>query len=384
MKKINVILLIFMLLAQSLLSTGCWNYREIDKMAIAAGVAVDKGTKLRYLMTVEMIKVGAGKDIEMTAENVSSEGDTLFDAIRNIISLSGKKLYFGHAQVIIFSKDIAQEGIHKVIDWYKRDAETREDVKMLISKEATAKEIFSGEGLTERVKSITLSYILDNEVSLSKAPKLDITKYDIQYYTKGAAGILPAVSLRKMEGRLLPEIMGTAVIKNDKLIGFLSGEETKYLLFIKNEIKGGLLNEKINLRQENEMTTLEIFESKTKIKPELNNRDIKMDIKLKTTVAIDEIEGKVNLIDEAGTEKVKKIYEKRLEGKIVQLIQKMQKEYDADIFGFGTEIHRSMPRKWKKIENNWDELFKKLKVSVTSEINIKNSGVINKPLEESE
>ena len=56
-----------------------------------------------------------------------------------MITLSGKKLYWSHATVIILSKEIASEGILKVIDFYNRDAEAREDIHLVISKEATAK-----------------------------------------------------------------------------------------------------------------------------------------------------------------------------------------------------------------------------------------------------
>ncbi len=384
MRKIKIILLLLILLIAILPSTGCWNYKEIDKMAIVAGVAIDKGNNQRYLLTAEIIKVSGGKDAEMSSENISSEGDTLFDAIRNIISLSGKKLYWGHSQVIIYSKDVAKEGVHKVIDWYKRDAETREDVKILISDQATAREIFAGEGFAEKIKSIVLANILDNQVSLSKAANLDITKYDIQYNVKGAAGILPVVKLKKVEGTLIPEIIGTAIIKNDRLAGFLNGDETKNLLFVRDEIKGGLLIESIKSKRGSSMISLEIFKNKTKIKPEINSKEIKMNINIKTTVAIDEIQGKENLIDEEGVKKVKQKSEKDLEKGIVMLIQKMQKEYGADIFGFNTSIYQSYPKEWKKLEKNWDELFRELKVNVKSEINIKNSGVINKPLEESE
>lgn len=384
MNKIKIAIFMLILSISAMLFSGCWNYREIDKMSIVAGVSVDKGKNQRYLLTAEIIKIGAGRDSEMLSQNISSEGETLFDAIRNIISISGKKLYWGHAQVIIFSKDIAKEGIYEVIDWYKRDAETREDVKMLISQEATAREIFRGQGVTENIKSIILANILDNQASLSKAAKLDITKYDIQYYAKGASGILPTVKLKETEGKLIPEIIGTAIIKDDKLVGFLDGDDTKYLLFIRDEIKGGLLIENSRDLQNKSLISLEIFKNKTKIIPEINGKEIKMHIKIATTVAIDEIESKENLIDEEGVKKVKKKSEKNLEKDVVMLIQKMQREYNADIFGFSMLIEQNIPNEWDKIKNNWDELFKKVKVNVKAEINIKNSGVTNKPQEGSE
>ena len=41
MNKINKIKLIFILMI-IILSTGCWNYRELNKMAIVSGIGIDK------------------------------------------------------------------------------------------------------------------------------------------------------------------------------------------------------------------------------------------------------------------------------------------------------------------------------------------------------
>ena len=38
-----------------------------------------------------------------------------------------------------------------------------------------------------------------------------------------------------------PEANGIAVFKKDKLLGYLSSEETKYFLMATDEVKGGLL-----------------------------------------------------------------------------------------------------------------------------------------------
>jgi len=116
MKKIKIILLLFTILMNSILTTGCWNYREVDKLLIVAGVAVDKGVKYPFKVTAEIILISSGKDQKMTSKTISAEGTTMFDAVRNIISISGKKLYWSHSKVVIISKEIASEGVTKVID----------------------------------------------------------------------------------------------------------------------------------------------------------------------------------------------------------------------------------------------------------------------------
>lgn len=382
MKKIRIVLLIFIILVNSIFTTGCWNYREVDEFSIVAGVAVDKGIKNRFQITVEIIQISGGKDTKTTSKTITTEGKTIFDAARNMIALSGKRLYWAHTKVIILSKKVANEGVIKAIEWYNRDAETREGVHMLVSERESAKEILDARGSGEDIMSFSLDEMIKNQVSLSKAPIVDILKFDIESKNKGSSAIIPAVNLKQIDGKIAPEIVGTAIIKKDKLVGFLNAEETKDLIFIRNEIKGGLL---IELMQEKDVLTsvsLEIFKNKTKVKPVVDGKDIEINLNVNTTVAIDEINGTGNFFDEEGKMKLEQSAGNTLKKRIESLIEKMQLKYDADIFGFGARLWEDEPQVWNSVGNNWEEVFKHLKVNVKTDVHIRNSAILSKSLEE--
>ena len=384
MKKIRITLLLLIILINAIFVTGCWNYREVEKLAIGAGVAVDKGTNGQYKVTAEIVKISRGKDTKTTSETITMEGKTMFDAVRNGISLSGKRFYWSHTKVIILSKEIASEGVIKVIDWYNRDSETRADVHILISQGDSAEEIFSGQAVTEDIKSFVLDEMLKNQVSLSKAPIIDILQFDNDLEAKGISAIAPAVSLKQIDGKMLPHIMGTAIFKKDKLVGFLNGEETKNLIFIRNKVKGGLL---VEGTQGNDVTTpvsLEIFKSKTKVTPVVDDEDIRINLDIYTAVAIDEIDGTENLIDDKGRKKLEQNAEKALKERIESLIEKIQSEYDVDIFGFGAKLREDKIKVWNRVSSDWDETFKNLEVNVITKVHIQNSAMLSKPLEEGE
>ena len=381
MKKIRIALLTFIVLMNLVFATGCWNYREVDEFSIVTGVAVDKGIENQFQMTVEIVQISSGKDTKMTSKTITVEGKTMFDAARNLISLSGKRLYWSHAKVLILSKEIASEGVTKIIEWYTRDAETREEVNILISEEESAKAIFDAQGTTEDVKSFVLGEIIKNQASLSKAPITDILKFDIESKTKGISTVIPAISLKKTDGKMIPQIMGTAIIKNDKLVGFLNGEETKDLIFIRNEVRGGLLVEEMQTKDEPTLVSLEIFKSKTKVTPVVDNKDIKINLDIDTIAAIDEIGGAENFIDDEGRMKLEQSAENTLEKRIESLINKIKLEYDADIFGFGAKLWEDKAQVWNNVGNNWEEIFKDLRVNVKARVHIKNSAVLSKSFE---
>jgi spore germination protein KC len=384
MKKIRITLLTLIIFINTIFTSGCWNYREIDKLAIVAGIAVDKGTNGQYKITAEIVKISGGKESKTTSETIAMEGKTMFDAIRNGISLTGKRLYWSHSKVVILSKEIASEGVIKVIDWYNRDSETREDAHLLISQGDSAEEIFSGQAATEDIKSFVLEEMIKNQESLSKAPIIQILQFNNNLEAEGISAIAPAVALKQIDGKISPHIMGTAIFKKDKLVGFLNGEETKDLIFIKNEVKGGLL---IEGTQGNDVTTpvsLEIFKSKTKVTPVVDDKEIRINLSIYTAVAIDEIDGPENFIDDEGRKKLEQSAEKVLKERIEALIEKIQSEYDVDIFGFGAKLREDKIKVWNRVSSDWEETFKNLEVNVITKVHIQNSAMLSKPLEEGE
>lgn len=351
-------------------------------MSIVAGVAVDKGTKDQFQITVEIVQITPGKQSKMASKIITGEGKSMFDAARNIIALNGKRLYWSHTKVIIVSHQIASEDLTKVIDWYNRDTETREDVYMLISQRNSAKEIFNELNYTEQIKSFALNEMIQNQKSLSKAPITDIMKFDIESTAKGISAVIPLVNIGETNGKAVPQVMGAAIIKKDKMVGFLNPEETQALLFIRNEVKGGILNVETQESEASKVVSLEIFKNKTKIKPVIDGKDIKINLEIDTTTAIDEVQGSESFIDDEERKKLEKFAESNLKKRIETTISKVQGEYDVDIFGFGAKLRENKIQVWNSVDDNWNEIFKHLKVNVKTSIHIKNSASLSKNIKE--
>jgi spore germination protein KC len=80
-------ILILLIISSILLLSGCWNYREIERLAIVSGLAVDKDENSgEYLLTTEIVDVKEtmGKTT-LTSKKIDSKGKTILDAIRNMI-----------------------------------------------------------------------------------------------------------------------------------------------------------------------------------------------------------------------------------------------------------------------------------------------------------
>lgn len=381
MKKSRRGLAVLLIASAILFQAGCWNYREVDEVAIVAGVAVDEGTVGKYKLTVEIMHIEGGRDAKVLSRVVSVEGKSMFDAVRNIISESGQRLYWSHSKAIIISQEVAKKGVAKIIDWYNRDAETRATVNIFVSGRKTAGEIFAAASITEDLKSIEIQKMMESEKSLSRAPETEIWKFTNDIEGEGIEPVVPVISYDTEDGGKNIKIEGTAVFRNDELIGFIDGENTEDMLFIQNKIKGGVLTQ-IEPGQEGDCAvTLEIFNNATKVKPVTYNGKIEINIETKTEVAIDEIEGSENFIEDAERKKLEADTEKALKDRLEKTIKKVQSEYGLDIFGFGAKIRQDKPDLWDKVGSNWNETFAGLKVNVNTKIHIRNSGMTSKTIE---
>lgn len=364
------------------LFNGCWNYREINRLSIVSGFAIDKNqSNDKYILTAEIASfMTGGKEAEIKGKTVESEGETVFEAIRSMLQLSGHRLYWGHSKIVVVSEEIAGEGMSKVLDLIYRDAEVRTDMYVLVSKGKTAKEVFLQQGITSALAGYEVMEMLASQKNAGKAPSTKIYQYIGAISNKMAAGVLPSIELKSIEGKMTSILTGTAVFKNDKLIGYLDSDETMLLMFvIKQFDKGTIVQKEFSNGQEHKIT-LEVFETKTKITPKYESEKLSMDIKVNIEASIGELETTENFIEEAKYKKLEKDTAAALQEKIKSIIKKVQNEFDADIFDFQKYIKANKPSVWNSIEGDWDEVFNKLPVDVEVKVKFRNSGLASKPI----
>jgi len=381
--KIRGFILCIFLMSLNVLQTGCWNYHDIEKFSIVSGFAIDKNDEgNKYLLTIEVIDFEmSGREAKEVSKLIDSEGNTIFDAVRNIINITGKKLYWAHANVVVIGEEVAKEGISPAIDLISRDAEMREEMYIVVSKEKTAKEILSKETMTSEMRSLEISQMLNGQKSLANSPIIQVYDFMGKIEGEGISAVLPAVCIEKNREKLTAKLVGTAIFKSDKLVGFLNSEETKYFLFARNEIDKGLLTLKEQPQSKVNDVSLEIYKSKTNVKPVYSDGKLSIQMNIKTDVSIGEITSSVDYIMLKNNEKLKADAEDFLKKSVESLIRKVQNEYETDIFGFGMIVKADLPRVWREVQPNLDSIYKKLEVKVNANVNIRNSALSSKIIE---
>lgn len=380
MRSMKITLLALLICLCTCILSGCWDYKEVEKLEIVSGVAIDKTKEDQVIVTAEIVDIQQDqKQSRLKSVYIQAAGKTFFDAARAMIGIQGKKLYWSHAKVVIISEDIAKEGMGRVIDFINRNAELRSDMWILLSRERTASDIFNA---SHQLESI-LSYQIDNAMraqdSISKYPNVELYELVDKLESKETATTIPTIRLIKINGYTTPYVTGAAILEKDKLIGYLSEAEAKSLLWLEDKLMGGVFVVP-DVDEKGTEVTLEIKKSKTKLKPEVINGKLNIRIDLTVDVDIGEIMGSGDFISETGRTILKKAAERQIKEDLSKLIEKAQKEYKTDFLGFGVKVSRFMPEVWKSIESQWNEFFTEMETSINVNLRIRGSSIARKPI----
>lgn len=382
MNKKIILTIIFISIV--IILVGCWNYKEINDVSIVTGIAIDyDADKDLYIITTEIIKTaGSTQEERMSGTTFVSKGASIFDAIRNMIINTGKKLYWSDAAVVIVSQDIASQGIIPALDILIRGLEIRSDIWLLVSKEKTAGEILDTRTLKiHRIVSYHIEDIMKNENSISKYYGMPVWRFVKDLYSDGISPACPGIEIVNVNNTDILQVKDTCVFKGDRFVGWLDENETKYFLWVIGNLENGLFNLEFKEPDLPDKLSLEIVDSKTKKDAvyEDGNLIVKINIKVDATIA--ELSGNYDFSKPEKKSTLENLTAEQIKKDILIVIEKVQKEYKSDIFGFRALIKRKLPELWRgKIEPNWDYYYNSLNTQVNVKVTIKGSASTSKPI----
>jgi spore germination protein KC len=392
MSKFKAICLLMIL---SLLLSGCWSKRELNELAIVAALGIDKVDN-ELDITVQVVDPGEISSKQPTSGRspvitYHSRGKTVFEAIRKMTTLTARKLYFSHLQIVVLGDELAKEGIGKPLDLISRDHEFRNDFDVIVALDSTAEEVLNVLTPIEKVPAnkmlnslktsektwgTTQSIKIDELINTLNNKETSVVISAIEIHGDKSAG-KDQSNVKKSKASVILKYAGLAVFKEDKFIGLLSEDDSRSLGFLKDKIdstieilacpKGGTLS-------------TEITHSKTKIKGKFKNGSPKINVSIDVNQNVGEVECNIDLTKEKSIHLVNKKTEELIKKRIEETIKTVQQDYRVDIFGFGAALHRSNPKEWKKIKKDWLTIFQELPVKVEVHVNTQGLGTMENSL----
>lgn len=388
----------FVLLILSLFLTGCWDRRELNELGIALALGIDK-VEDEYQVTAQVVvpseisaKASTGRSPVILFQ---ASGETVYEALRKITKSSPRKIYPGHLRMLVIGEDLAKEGIGESLEFLSRDWELRSDFYVVIAKDLTAEEVLNVTTTLEAIPANKMFNTLRaSEKAWAATHAVILDKLITDLTNEGKEAVLTGIlvtgnqeigtSKQNVES-ITPEARivydELAVFKKDKLVGWLTERESKGYNGIVNEVQNTVTP--ISCPEEGK-ATIEIIQFDSKVKGKINKGKPEVDVNIKIKGNIGEVECQINLSEQKSIVELEKITEKRVKETINMTIESVQKQYESDIFGFGEAIHRSNPKEWKKMKEQWrDEGFSELSANVKVDVKLQHTGtVINSYLED--
>ncbi|MFJ5788589.1 Ger(x)C family spore germination protein [Lysinibacillus sp. NPDC093197] len=387
--------MIFLLLILTLLLSGCWSKRELNELAIVVALGIDKIDD-EYEVSIQVVDTS-----EISSKQPSSgrspvvtyhaKGKSVFEAIRRMTTLTPRRPYFSHLQMVVIGEKLAEVGINEPLDFIARDHEFRNDFDVIISHGSTAKEVLNvltpiekmpankllnSIKVSEKAWGSTLSVTTDELLNTlsSKEKSAVLTAVEIQGDTK--LGI-DQTNVERIKTPVILKYAGIAVFKEDRLEGMLSEEESISFNFLNNKIGSTIVV--LACPNKGDLST-EITQSKAKIKGAFEKGVPKISIKIDVTQNIGEVNCAINLTQNKTIRYINKKTAEQIKEQTKKTLDIIQKNYKLDILGFGEALNREDPKKWKEIQKEWSTIYPEVAVDIKVNIITQGLGTIQNSL----
>ena len=237
------------------LLTGCWNYRELNQLAISTAIAVDKTEDGKYEVSVLISNAKksqvSSKEGESQTIVYSDTGHTISEAIRNINLQLSRDVYIGHLTVIVINEEIAEEGMYPIMDYFLRDPESVKRFFLIIARDTKAADViatlspleaFPAQNIYFNIKAATNSQAISPSVTYSKfveniiTPGIEPTAPSI-IIEGDAKDAQNSDSLQQSIPEAVIKLDTVAIFKDDRLLGYANEKESRGINVINGKVE---------------------------------------------------------------------------------------------------------------------------------------------------
>lgn len=385
------------LILLTLFQTGCWDMREINEIGIVEAVGIDFSSDAnKYVITVQVVNPEESDSSNKKGGSSgsfwvgSAEGSTIFEAVRNLGRISSRRITWSHNSFVILGESFVENDITPAIDFFTHNPELRMKTTVAVSK-GNAKEYIASKAGLENLTGISLANMGRFSVLPAVSIKSEMLTLNSEFSSDYSQLLIMGVNFRKS---VLPSdnntivLEGAAVFKKNKMIGWLSPEETRGLAWVLNNNKG---------------TVVTLFDINTAVDSNIQHKNVSIEtknVKTKVTSKIKDgipyitisIKGNGNIVEQDGTTKLsitefEKGIEASLNKEITREIEigvdKVQKYYESDVLGFAQTVRVQNNDAWQGgLKDEWQKTFPLIPVKIDVYISVNSNTVKQQPLKE--
>ncbi len=426
MRKVSKVIILLITFVYIL--TGCTtDSKNIDDQAYAIMVGIDKGVENKIRVTVQFPTYkgggngsssgagggGGGKNEEKESGQVDGtivttvECSTVLEGINLLSTSTSRYISLFHCKAIIFSEQLAHDGLNFYLSDFARFRETRRIATIGVCRGTAEEYIKENKTLIGENISRSIELLFSQSKYSGLFPIMGFTKFyksTISPYSQAYSLYMGINNFKNLEndkkvkdpplkneepyypgevpkkGNIKQEIIGTAVFNGDKLTGTLNAVETRYFLMVVNEFKHGILT--IEDKKHPEMAIP--FDLRPGRKPDIKVRFDKsipvIDINLNIEADLVGIQSGMNYESIDQIKKLNGQLKGYIQDGVQKTVEKVQKQMGTDIFGFGYYAANKFFTINDFEKYNWLSHFIDAKINVVVHTNIRRTGLMAESL----
>ena len=378
---------------------------NIDDLAYIIAVGIDKDEDEELSITFQMSlpsdskssnesSSSGGNSNESSSKNEKKSNDTITKTVKcksinsglNMVNnMTSKRVDLSHCKLIVFSEEIAKDGVSDFIYTLENNLELRSNCSILVSN-SEAKEFL--ETASPTFENSTVSYY----ETIRKSSKYTGYTYNVtlnNFYTSisdsfGEPCAMLSSIIEKNDNSSEDESQsqdikfdGLAVFRGDKFVGELTPEETLCFLIVTDNLKRGVIS--IPSPFDNDkIVDIHISKfNKTKTNVDISNSIpyVNTNIFLDCTIMSNSSDFDSNSSYELN--KLEFAISEYIKSSVLQFYNKISKEYKTDICGFGKHaVHYFLTENdWN--DYNWNSKISDANFDVNINVNINTSYFIS-------
>lgn len=349
------------------LLSSCLKPVNLQDRAIVQGIGIDWQDG-EFLVTMQVFSSdGSGGQTmidpsQQNAKIISCKGKSIAEAVAETTLSQGRTFFLGHNRLLILGKGVFDKSLGDTLSYFANSTDFREDVAVLAT-EQTAAEIL-GTNINQGIlPAMTIEKTVENAAAGGFCGEVRVIDVLRALAEPHRSILLPLIRAEKddSEKQLRTiQLDNMGAFNRDGYLGKLNREQVQGYLLLQNQLdtlvthpdKGG----KNNL-------SVKLYQNKTKIVPVIKEDSISFTVKMNAQGL--PVEG--DLTDKAAAEAA---IAEMLESACQAAFEKVGREYQSDVFGFGDLVWKDQPELWRVLREDWKEVATTIQLNFETTVQI--------------
>jgi Ger(x)C family germination protein len=403
--KLTILLMINICIV---LLNGCWDKRELEEQAYVVTVGLDIGENNNFIVTCQIANPQGGGSAGTGKSENEAAAETISFTMRDILSIRDlatasvtRRMTFSHTKTLVVGEAFARsDKFYDILEAVVRDRQIRRDTFLVISKEPAADFIRNNKPTLETRPHKFYQFMSKRWLESGLVPVSIIRKF-IQRTESGEALYLAICGTNNKtygkevknedsyiagevdkEGGDVVQLIGSAVFKDGKMIGYLNGEETRLTLLMraKTNVDTMFTTFADPVNEDFIITTRLTKHKGTKIDINLAGEAPIINVIVPLEASIVSIPSKVDYVTDEEKKKFLIDYmNEQLKQKAKKLIERTQEEFKMGAFDWDLNIRKQFNTIEEYKAYNWRERYPDAEIAVSFDITIKDFGRLFEP-----